>query len=99
MAMGSVEKKCIASFCLGVAICILFNYLMNDRRDREMRNLIDACYYVWEAYQSPTIVTVDGYWEYQGLKCKVFDNGGFRDLNEFEYNALAASLESNIRDY
>ncbi|EMZ3833563.1 hypothetical protein ABDJ74_004922 [Salmonella enterica] len=93
------STKTIISFIAGVAVMILWNFGQDERRDRELRDIKDACSYVWEVSGKPTSLTISGYWKYEGWECVVFDNGAFRNMSDREQTAFEASLETTAGDF
>ena len=90
-------QRFLCFFC-GVAVMVAYEYLKNDRSLSELRMDKDACSFVWEEHDKPSITTNTGYWNRGVTECVVFDNGRFRSLTESERISYEASLESHFRD-
>lgn len=92
----SIQKALF--FLGGVAAMLAYSHLKNERLLSELRMDKDACSFVWEEHEKPTITTNTGYWEDGVTECMVFDNGRFRSLTSSERTSYEASLESHFRD-
>ncbi|MEX9786597.1 hypothetical protein [Providencia manganoxydans] len=87
----------IICFLAGVMVTCIFFYLKNDRKQEDIEIAKSACFFVWEEHHRPAILSYAGRWDNAEFECLVFDNGGFRKLNDDELNSYQASWETDIR--
>jgi len=96
--MMTLPMQRLSCFFCGALVVIAFNYVKNDRLLHELRMDKEACSFVWEEHDKPTITTNTGYWKDGVTECVVFDDGRFRSLTSSERISYEAALESKIRD-